>query len=41
MSINIKILDVPGMYSKTLREKKKFCISESQKLSYMTVDLLT
>jgi hypothetical protein len=41
MSINIKILDVPGMNSKTLREKKIcFCISESQKLSYMTVDLL-
>jgi hypothetical protein len=32
MSINIKILDVPGMYSKTLREKTIFfCKSESQK----------
>jgi hypothetical protein len=41
MSINIKILDVPVMYSKTLREQQIFfCISESQTLSYMTVDLL-
>jgi hypothetical protein len=32
MSINIKILDVPGMHSKTLREKTIcFCKSESQK----------
>ena len=32
MSINIKILDVPGMYSKTLREKKKFVYFRKQKI---------
>jgi hypothetical protein len=31
MSINIKILDVPGMHSKTLREKNIFFVSQKAK----------